>query len=115
MWCLIVTDVDALEITADEFERYLKKAYKAAEFERPKNFLGLLKDIPPEEMEKLLYEHLVISDDDLRELAVERASAVRNSLIDLGPVEAERGFLVEPRIGPVEKDEEGMGVEIKVK
>ena len=110
-----VTDVDALEITADEFERYLKKAYKAAEFERPKNFLGLLKDIPPEEMEKLLYEHLVISDDDLRELAVERASAVRNSLIDLGPVEAERVFLVEPRIGPVEKDEEGMGVEIKVK
>ena len=110
-----VTDVDALEIAADEYERYLKKAYKAAEFERPKNILGLLKDIPPAEMEKLLYEHIVITDDDLRDLAIQRADAVRNSLVEQGPVEAERVFLVEPRIGPVDKDEEGMGVEIKVK
>ncbi|MBI4792339.1 MAG: DUF748 domain-containing protein [Deltaproteobacteria bacterium] len=110
-----VTDVDALEIAADEYERYLKKAYKAAEFERPKNILGLLKDIPSAEMEKLLYEHIVITDDDLRDLAIQRADAVRNSLVEQGPVEAERVFLVEPRIGPVDKDKEGMGVEIKVK
>jgi uncharacterized protein involved in outer membrane biogenesis len=111
----VVADVDELEIAAGDYERYLKKAYKAAEFERPKNFLGLLKDVPAADMERLLYEHIAVTDSDLRELAMARADAVRNSLIEQGPVEAERVFLVEPRIGQAEKDEQGIGVEIKVK
>ncbi|MCK9294992.1 MAG: DUF748 domain-containing protein [Desulfobulbaceae bacterium] len=108
-----LAEVDAIEITADEYDRYLKKAYKAADFERPKNFLGLLKDIPPEEMEKLLRDHLAITDNDLRSLAVERAAAVRDVLIEKGPVEPERIFLVEPKGG--EGGQQGMRVEIAIK
>ena len=111
-----LSEVDAIEITADEYDRYLKKAYKAADFERPKNFLGLLKDIPPEEMEKLLRDHLAITDNDLRSLAVERAAAVRDVLIEKGPVEPERIFLVEPKGGAGEADgQQGMRVEIAIK
>lgn len=111
-----VSDVDDIEVTADEYEHYLEKAYKAADFERPKNFIGLLKDIPAEEMEKLLYDHLVITDNDLRNLAVERAGAVRDVLIEKGPVEPERIFLIEPKGGAGEAGgQQGMRVEITVK
>ena len=111
-----VSDVDAIEIAPDEYERYLKKAYKAADFERPTNFLGFLKDIPGEEMEKLLYDHIIITDNDLRNLAVERAGAVRDTLIEKGPVEPERIFLIEPKGGAGETDgQQGMRVEIAVK
>ncbi|MBU0965106.1 MAG: DUF748 domain-containing protein [Proteobacteria bacterium] len=108
-----VSEVDAIEITADEYDRYLKKAYKAADFERPTNFLGMLKDIPPGEMEKLLYDHIVITDNDLRNLAMERAGTVRDVLIEKGPVEPERIFLIEPKPGA--GGQLGMRVEIAVK
>ncbi|MBU0910835.1 MAG: hypothetical protein KJ717_14800, partial [Proteobacteria bacterium] len=98
---------------ADEYDRYLKKAYKAADFERPTNFLGMLKDIPPGEMEKLLYDHIVITDNDLRNLAMERAGTVRDVLIEKGPVEPERIFLIEPKPGA--GGQLGMRVEIAVK
>ncbi|RJX34267.1 MAG: DUF748 domain-containing protein [Desulfurivibrio sp.] len=111
-----VSEVDAIDITADEYERYLKKAYKAAEFERPKNFLGLLKDIPAEEMEKLLYDNIVITDNELRNLAVERAGAVRDVLIEKGPVEPERIFLIEPKgAAGAAEGERGMRVQMAIK
>lgn len=110
-------DVDALEITAEEYERYLEKAYKAADFERPRNFLGMLKDIPAGEMEQLLYDHIVITADDLRSLARQRAGAVRDLLMEKGPVEPGRIFLVEPKGGYGEAGgpQPGMLVEISVK
>lgn len=108
-----VSEVDAIEITADEYDRYLKKAYKAADFERPTNFLGLLKDIPAEEMEKLLYDHIVVTDNDLRNLAMERAGAVRDVLIEKGPVEPGRIFLIEPKSGA--GGQLGMRVEITLR
>jgi uncharacterized protein involved in outer membrane biogenesis len=111
-----LANVDAIEIRPDEYENYLKKAYKAADFERPKNFLGLLKDVPREEMERLLRDHIVITDNDLRNLAVERAGAVRDALIAQGPVEPERIFLIEPEGGAGQADgQRGMRVEIAVK
>ncbi|MDW7774224.1 MAG: DUF748 domain-containing protein [Desulfobulbaceae bacterium] len=110
-------DVDAVEITAEEHEHYLEKAYKAADFERPRNFLGMLKDIPAEEMEQLLYDHIVITDDDLRNLALKRAAAVRDVLVREGPVEGERIFVVEPKGGYGEAGGEpaGMRVDISVR
>lgn len=110
-----VADVDAVEIAPEEYERYLKKAYKNADFERPKNFLGLLKDIPPAEMERLLYEHIVITEDDMRQLAVARGQTVRDTLVVQGPVEAERIFLVEPAGSAAGSDQLGMRVEMKLK
>ncbi|HHO48772.1 MAG TPA: DUF748 domain-containing protein [Desulfobacteraceae bacterium] len=111
-----LSNVDDVEIGADEYEHYLKKAYKAADFERPRNFLGMLKDIPAEEMEQLLRDHLVISGDDLQRLAVQRAGVVRNVLMEQGPVEADRIFIVEPRGGYGEgREQPAMRVEISVR
>jgi hypothetical protein len=92
-----VADVDEIVINPEEYEKYLKKAYKAATFKRPRNLLGLLKRLPPEEMEKLIYEHIVISDDDLHQLAMTRAMIVKDYLVETGPIEPERIFLLQPK------------------
>ena len=92
-----------ITIAPDEFNTYLEKAYKAADFEKPKNFIGLAKKLPPEEMEKLLRDHMAVTDDDLRLLAIARAEAVRSFLVEAGPVEPERLFIIEPVIESGEK------------
>ncbi len=86
-------------IEPDEFEIFLKDAYKAATFKKPKNALGFNKRLPPEEMEKLLRDNIIITDDDLRLLAIERAEAVKSFLVGTDQVESERLFILEPNTG----------------
>lgn len=88
--------LDGIEIAPAEYPQYLKKAYKEEKFPKPRNFLGFAKDLPPAEMEKLMYTHIEVTRDDLRLLAVERARNVRDRLLKTGKVEANRLFLIEP-------------------
>jgi hypothetical protein len=67
-------------IPADLYDKYLKKVYKAAKFEKPTNAVGLNKSLPPDEMKKLLVTNMPVSDDDLKKLANARAEAVRTYL-----------------------------------
>ena len=55
-------------------------------------------------MEKLLRDNIVITEDDLRLLAIERANEVKSFLVEVGPVEPERIFIIEPAIN---KDADG--------
>ena len=91
------TSLYEIIIEPEEFEKLLKKAYKEATFEKPKNALGFTKKLPSEEMEKLLRENIVITDDDLRLLAIQRANEVKSFLVETGPVEPERLFIIEPK------------------
>lgn len=79
--------------------RLLAAAYKAETFPKPRNLFGFAKSISAEEMEKLMLAHIEISDEDLRALALRRASAVRESLAKLAPAATHRLFLVDPRLG----------------
>jgi len=95
------TAVDEIIIEPDEYDEYLKKAYKAETFSKPTNALGLPKSLPAEEMEKLMIEHIEVGDNDLRLLAAQRAQQVRNYLIKSQKVNPERIFLVtEQQISP---------------
>ena len=94
----MVPDQEQIIIEPEEYETFLKKAYKEATFEKPKNFIGLDKKLPAEEMEKLLRDNIKITWDDLRLLAIDRANAVKAFLVEAGPVEPERIFIVEPII-----------------
>ena len=49
-------------------------------------------------MEKLLITAIDIGDDDLRRLAIDRASAAKASLLAKGRIESGRLFIIEPRI-----------------
>jgi uncharacterized protein involved in outer membrane biogenesis len=89
--------IDAVTIEPEEREKYLKKAYKAADFKKPKNLVGLAKDLPAEEMEKLMRENLSVTDEDLAMLAQERSQTVVGYLTEQGKIEANRVFLVRPK------------------
>jgi hypothetical protein len=65
----------------------------------------MAKDLPVPEMEKLMLTHLQVTDDDLRRLAIERTSRVRDHLVALGGVDPGRVFLVEPKTLPPERKE----------
>lgn len=86
--------VDEVPIEKGEYERYLRAAYREETFPRPRNVIGLLKDLPVAEMESLMLQHTHITEDDLRALANRRAQAVRDRLLVTGQVGADRLFLV---------------------
>jgi len=97
--------LDNVVVDPKEYPVFLKRAYRAEKFPKPRNFLGMVKDIPVPEMEKLMFAHIRVTDDDLRLLAQRRAQAVKDSLIATKQVEPERIFLVEPKELPPEKKE----------
>ncbi len=97
--------LDDVVVSAEEWPAVLKKAYKKEKFKKPRTALGFAKDLPPEEMEKLMLANLTVAPEDLRQLALSRAEAVRSYLLATGKVDSDRIFLVEPGKGPAEKKE----------
>jgi len=95
--------LDNIEITAAEYPTYLTRAYKEAKFPKPRNMVGLQKDLPVEEMEKLMLTNLPATDEDIKALAARRAEAVQGWLVDNGKVPVERIFLLPPKTVADEK------------
>ena len=56
--------------------------------------IGLAQDLPVPEMEKLMMQHAKASDDDMRQLASQRAQSVRDALLATNQVTGERLFVV---------------------
>ncbi|MGD0662402.1 MAG: DUF748 domain-containing protein [Syntrophorhabdales bacterium] len=89
--------LDQVVIEPGEYDKYLKMAYRDEKFPKPRNIIGFAKDLPSSEMEKLMITHIVISDDDLRGLAAQRANQVRDIILKQGRVEGERVFTAQPK------------------
>jgi uncharacterized protein involved in outer membrane biogenesis len=103
---LPVTSVEEIVIKQDERNRYLKMAYQAETFQKPKNMLGLEKSLSYQEMEGLILQNLTIGDEDLRLLALKRAIALRDYLSTSGGVDPGRIYLVEPEsLAPQKQDD----------
>ncbi len=90
------------EVTIVEAEvpALLKEVYKRADFVKPKNLVGLAKDLPAAEMEALLLASIV-ADDTMQQLAVRRAVAVRDYLASR-ELPSSRLFVGAPRTAPGE-------------
>jgi uncharacterized protein involved in outer membrane biogenesis len=88
---------DQVSVAPDEYERYLKLAYKAEKFKKPKNRLGLAKALPRAEMEKLMLSNIKVTDDDLRLLLYHRAKAVKGHILASKTIEPGRIFIIEPK------------------
>ncbi len=98
--------VDKITIEKEEYAKYLKMAYKEEKFPKPRTIIGFAKDLPVPEMEKLMLTHIEIKDDDLRQLASQRALKIKDYyLLKSGQVTADRVFLVEPKSLEPEKKE----------
>ncbi|MBS0354713.1 MAG: DUF748 domain-containing protein [Proteobacteria bacterium] len=88
-----------VHIDAAEYPALLTRVYKDEKFPKPRNLIGLTKDLPVPEMEKLILANTTVSDEDLRLLAQQRAQAAKNWLLDKGQVPADRVFLLAPHEG----------------
>jgi len=68
-------------VSDEEYPDILLRVYKDAEFPRPRNFVGMLKTLPVEEMEKLLLSNIQVGEEQLVALAKKRALAVQSALV----------------------------------
>jgi len=95
--------VDEVQVAKDEYERFLRAAYDAESFPKPRNIIGLAKTLPVSEMENLMLKHAGVSDDDVRALANRRAQVVRDRLLAEN-IPADRIFIVAAK--PLTKEEQ---------
>jgi hypothetical protein len=85
-------------LSAEEHDRLLRAVYRDANLpDKPRNAIGLAKDIPVPEMEALLKKEMRLSEDIARQLALQRGLAVRDALVAKG-LASERMFLAAPKL-----------------
>lgn len=86
------TQTAAMTVSDAEYPALLKEVYKRSDVPKPRNAIGLAKDIPVTEMEALLLASLPATDQAMQELALARGVAVRDHLANLG-LPSDRLFL----------------------
>ncbi|WP_027016598.1 DUF748 domain-containing protein [Comamonas composti] len=84
------------EVRAPELQALTKALYSRADFSKPRNALGLVKDLPLAQMQALLLQHVDVPDDAMRELALARSVVVRDYLAEQ-KLPLERLFLGSPK------------------
>jgi hypothetical protein len=76
-----------------DYPQLLRRLYRRADIpDKPRNFIGMSKDVPIEQMETLLLAHINVGEDDIRQLATQRAMAVKDYLL-AQHLDADRVFL----------------------
>lgn len=92
---------------AEDRARLLKALYRQTDLpDKPRNALGFAKDIPVAEMETLLRRHVPVTEQTLRELALQRGLAVRDALIAKG-LDSQRLFVAAPKLHEAGGDDAG--------
>ncbi len=91
--------LDEIKVEPSEYPKYLTAAYKDANFPKPRNAIGIARDLPVPEMESLMLANAQASEEDLRQLANRRAQAAKDWLVGKGGIPADRVFLVAPKSG----------------
>jgi len=96
----------AVSITPDEYEKYLKRAYKDDDFKgKPKNFIGLKKSLDADEMRSLMETNIPVDDAAMRDLAQRRAAAVQAWL--KGKLDDKRFAIKDPKLDTKGIDDKG--------
>ncbi|AOJ78897.1 DUF748 domain-containing protein [Burkholderia ubonensis] len=98
-------DPRSVKVEPAEYHTYLTRAYKAADFKKPRNLVGLQKTLPDDEMRKALAEHAPVDEGSLRTLAQARAQSVRQYLE--GKIDSSRMFIVAPKLDAKGIDDKG--------
>jgi outer membrane protein OmpA-like peptidoglycan-associated protein len=96
-----VTAVSA--VSAEEAPALLKEVYRRSNVKKPRNVVGLSKDLSSDEMEALLLQSISVDEDAVRALALNRSLAVREYLT-ARQVPSDRLFMGEAEIFPAQAD-----------
>ncbi|MDP5007512.1 MAG: DUF748 domain-containing protein, partial [Glaciimonas sp.] len=91
-------DPEEISMSDTDKAQYMEKVYKGEKFDKPRNMIGFAKTLPVPEMEQLILTNAKVTPDDLRNLADQRAQAVRNYLETKGKIPLERVFLIAPKL-----------------
>ncbi len=70
----------ATTVSESEYPALLKRVYRRADITKPRNLIGMAKDIPQAQMESLLMANIPVTDDTMRQLALARGEAVKDYL-----------------------------------
>ncbi|MBJ6749232.1 DUF748 domain-containing protein [Geomonas anaerohicana] len=81
-----------VQLTAEEYSKFLKAVYKKEKFPKPRNALGMVKDLPDNEMKKLIVANTVVGENELQSLARERSATVIKYLVAKGGLPPEKLF-----------------------
>jgi hypothetical protein len=91
-------DPAGVEVSGAERTKYLEKVYDDTDIkDKPRNFIGMAKSVPPAEMEEMLRSVAQVGDEQLRQLADARAQAVYEKLQAQEGL-ADRVFIVAPQL-----------------
>jgi hypothetical protein len=74
------TATSVVSIGPAEYPALLKEVYKRADISKPRSLIGLAKDLPTDDMEKLLLASIKVTDDAMQALALQRGVAVKEYL-----------------------------------
>jgi len=74
------TATAAITVSDAEYPALLKQVYKRADMPKPRNLIGLAKDLPQADMEALLLANIPATEDAMRDLALKRGVAVKEAL-----------------------------------
>jgi uncharacterized protein involved in outer membrane biogenesis len=98
-------DVDSVVVPPDQYQKYLERAYSAAKFAKPKNFIGLSKSLPPDQMRNLMVDNAPAGDAELLALAQRRAAAVQAWFA--GKLPPGRVYVVSPKLDTADVRDSG--------
>ncbi|QPF73855.1 DUF748 domain-containing protein [Roseateles sp. DAIF2] len=99
-------EVAEAPLSAAERQRLLRAVYQNSNLpNRPRNFIGLLKEVPAEQMQAMLAASHAVDEEAMRQLALQRAVAVRDALIAKGVPNA-RLFLAAPHLQAAKAQED---------
>lgn len=83
-----------------EYPTLLREVYRSADIKKPRNMVGMAKDLPQAEMEALLLQSIEVPDRAMSELALARGVAVRDYLASR-QLSLERLFVGASKLEPV--------------
>ncbi|MDF8360747.1 DUF748 domain-containing protein [Achromobacter anxifer] len=97
-----------VEVSGAERAKYLEEVYDDTDLkDKPRNFIGMAKSVPPEQMEEMLRAAAPVGDEQLRQLADARAQAVYEKLQAQEGL-ADRVFIVAPQLDTDGIKDEGL-------
>ena len=91
------TEAALSKLDAEGYARLVRRLYRRADLPgKPRNAIGVARNLPVEEMERLLMAQIEVDDNAMRELALARGVAVKDYLTAKG-LDGARIFLGSPR------------------
>lgn len=99
-------------LTDADRAKYLEEVYSDTKIkDKPRNFIGFAKSIPPEQMKAMLLAAAPLNKQSLKKLAQARAQAVYEQILATNGNLADRIFIVAPKVDVASDDSFAPGVD----